>query len=63
MCFFKVDYCPSNILTHIYLPQELDQIANQEADELAEEAPVKSGPRPKKAKYEKESFQLDSSGR
>lgn len=43
--------------------QELNQIADQEADELAEEPREKPAPHPKKAKYEKETFQLDSSGR
>lgn len=43
--------------------QDLDRIIEQEADELAEEPREKPGPRPKKAKYDKETFQLDSSGR
>jgi hypothetical protein len=41
----------------------LDQIADQEADEVADEPREKPAPIPKKAKFSKESFQLDSSGR
>lgn len=54
---------PLFALDQIKSDQDLDRIAEQEADELAEEPREKAGPRPKKAKYDKETFQLDSSGR
>lgn len=50
-------------LTQIKSGTELDQLADQEADELAEEPKEKAPPKPKKASYEKEKFELDSSGR
>ncbi|XP_046641788.1 pre-rRNA 2'-O-ribose RNA methyltransferase FTSJ3-like [Daphnia pulicaria] len=54
---------PLFALDQIKTDQELNQIADQEADELAEEPREKPAPFPKKAKYDKETFQLDSKGR
>ena len=50
-------------LTQIKSGADLDQVADQEADLLAEEPVEKAAPKPKKASYEKEKFELDSSGR
>ena len=51
-------------LGQIKTSSDLDRLADEEADDqVAEEPKVKAGPLPKKAKFAKESFQLDSTGR
>ena len=43
--------------------QDLDQLIEQEADVVAEEAPPEKAPRPKTKAYDKETGHLDSSAR
>lgn len=51
-------------LGQIKTASDLEQLADVEADDqVAEEPTEKAGPLPKKAKFAKESFQLDSTGR